>query len=204
MRKNSMRIITSTVVLSVLVTLFFVMSTSVYAATTTYLDQPIILVHGIFSDGSHFKPMEKYLKNTVKVKATVYAINMPSKIGINSMNGPAISKEVDSILSKSGASKINIIAHSMGGANSLYYINKMKGHKKVNKLITLGGANRLETTVAPEGVAVTTISSKNDIVVIPLLSKLSGANNIVISGPSHNELVGNSKVQSLVKEALSK
>jgi triacylglycerol lipase len=204
MKERLIHAITYLVIISVLITLGFVMSNSVNGSSQPYIDQPILLVHGIFSDGSNFKPMENYLKNTVGIRASVSAINLPSKVGVNNLNGPAISKAVDSLLAKSSTSKLNIIAHSMGGANSLYYINKMEGKKKVDKLITLGGANRLETSVAPEGVAVTTISSKNDVVVIPLLSNLTGANNIVISGPGHNDLVSNSNVQSLVKDALSK
>lgn len=91
----------------------------------------------------------------------------------------------------------------MGGANSLYYILNRGGSTKVDKLVTLGGANRLTTSSAPEGVEVTSIYSTSDTIVSPALSRLSGANNIQVSLVSHIGLLFNSRVNALIKTALN-
>ena len=94
------------------------------------------------------------------------------------------------------------VAHSMGGANSLYYILNRGGIDKVDKLITLGGANRLTTSSAPRGVIVTSIYSTSDTIVSPLLSRLDGANNISVNLVSLIGLLYNSRVNALIKAAL--
>ncbi|MMZ63776.1 Lipase EstA precursor [compost metagenome] len=91
----------------------------------------------------------------------------------------------------------------MGGANSLYYILNRGGASKVDKLVTLGGANRLTTNTAPQGISVTSIYSLNDTIVSPMLSRLEGATNIPVSLVSHVGLLFNSRVNGLIKTALN-
>jgi triacylglycerol lipase len=90
----------------------------------------------------------------------------------------------------------------MGGANSLYYINNLNGMSKVDRLVTLGGANKLVSSTAPNGIAVTSIYSSSDMIVTNYLSELKGANNIQISGVDHVSLLMNAKVNSLIVQAL--
>jgi len=164
---------------------------------------PIVMVHGLGGSGSNFLSIQSYLSSEGWSKSEMSALNLPSKSVNNSLNANAISKEVDSLLSKTGASEVDIIAHSMGGANSLYYIKNMQASGKVDKLVTLGGANRLVTSTAPSGVDTTSITGTSDMIVTSSLSKLSGANNVSVTGVSHIALLSNSQVKSLIKSALS-
>lgn len=134
-----------------------------------------------------------------------FAVDLPDKVldvGNNAINSRVIDNYVNDVLQKTGKSKVDIVAHSMGGANSLYYITKLGGNAKVDKLVTLGGANGLVTSVAPEGVDVTSIYSLNDMIVNNYLSHLQGANNIRIYGVGHIGLLNNSNVNSLIVKAL--
>ncbi|MGF9696085.1 esterase/lipase family protein [Paenibacillus sp. MABNR03] len=164
---------------------------------------PVVFVHGLTGSDSNFTFIESYLRGQGWSSDELFAIDLPSKQGNQLLNSAAISQFVDNVLRETGHTKVNIVAHSMGGANSLYYILNRGGLSKVDKLVTLGGANRLTTTSAPQGVEVTSIYSTSDTIVSPALSRLTGANNIQISLVSHIGLLFNSRVNALIKTALS-
>ncbi|CAM4377051.1 esterase/lipase family protein [Paenibacillus tarimensis] len=163
---------------------------------------PVVFVHGLSGSDTNFSYIKRYLLSQGWTSNELYAIDLPSKQGNQLLNSAAIENFVDDVLARTGHSEVHLIGHSMGGANSLYYILNRGGAAKVDKLITLGGANRLTTSYAPAGVDVTSIYSTSDTIVSPSLSRLYGANNIQISGVSHVGLIFSSYVNSLVKAAL--
>ncbi|WP_366296113.1 alpha/beta fold hydrolase [Paenibacillus sp. AN1007] len=163
---------------------------------------PIVFVHGLTGSDSNFLAIERYLRGEGWSREELFAIDLPSKAGNQLLNSAAISRFVDDVLRQTGHSKVHIVAHSMGGANSLYYILNRGGADKVDKLITLGGANRLTTSRAPSGVTVTSIYSTSDTIVSPVLSRLDGANNISVNLVTHIGLLFNSRVNALIKAAL--
>ncbi|AFC30795.1 EstA [Paenibacillus mucilaginosus 3016] len=163
---------------------------------------PVVFVHGLSGSDSNFAYIKYYLQKQGWTSDELYAIDLPSKQGNQLLNSAAIASFVDDVLSKTGHTKVNIVAHSMGGANSLYYILNRDDASKVDKLITLGGANRLTTSDAPAGVNVTSIYSTSDTIVANYLSILNGANNIRISGVSHIGLIFSSQVNQLIQTAL--
>lgn len=163
---------------------------------------PIVFVHGLTGSDSNFALIERYLRGEGWSSDELFAIDLPSKAGNQLLNSAAISRFVDDVLRQTGHSKVHIVAHSMGGANSLYYILNRGGIGKVDKLITLGGANRLTTSRAPDGIRVTSIYSTSDTIVSPALSRLDGANNISVNLVTHIGLLYNSRVNALIKAAL--
>lgn len=48
-----------------------------------------------------------------------------------------LKSKIDEILEQTGASRIDVIAHSMGGLLTKYYINQQKGNNKINKFIDI-------------------------------------------------------------------
>ncbi|OOM16119.1 esterase/lipase family protein [Clostridium saccharobutylicum] len=166
---------------------------------------PVVFVHGLGGASYNFAFIENYLKTQGWSQDELFAVDLPDKVldvGNNAINSRVIDNYVNDVLQKTGKSKVDIVAHSMGGANSLYYITKLGGNAKVDKLVTLGGANGLVTSVAPEGVDVTSIYSLNDMIVNNYLSHLQGANNIRIYGVGHIGLLNNGNVNSLIVKAL--
>ena len=59
----------------------------------------------------------------------------------NATTAAQIQQKVDSILTATGATKVDIITHSMGPLSARYYIRNLGGLGKVDALVSLGGAN---------------------------------------------------------------
>jgi triacylglycerol lipase len=59
----------------------------------------------------------------------------------NATTASIIKQKVDSILAATGATKVDIITHSMGTLSARYYTRNLGGDAKVDALISLGGAN---------------------------------------------------------------
>lgn len=176
---------------------------STQKVTAIYEHNPVVFVHGMYSTSASFIGIENYLRSQGWSQDEMCSVELPNKYSYDSANAAVIDNAVNYLIKKTGKSKVDIVAHSMGGANSLYYLIYKNGINKVQKLVTLGGANRLITTKAPDGVNVTTISSNTDMIVnYRYLSQLSGANNITITGVSHIQLLYNSQVNQLIKKAL--
>lgn len=194
--KKLKKLIIFAVVLSI-----FTFNSTLFASAASDRN-PVIMVHGLGGSSTNFYMIKNYLVSKGWSKDQINAVVLPTKTGDNILNGRAISSAVDKLLAQTGASKVDIVAHSMGGANSLYYITKLNGAQKVDKLVTLGGANRLVTSTAPAGVTVTSITGTADMIVASSLSKLNGANNISVPGVTHIGLLNNSQVNALIEQAL--
>jgi len=86
--------------------------------------------------------MEKELKSKgLKVYPIQYASDKFGTMGDIKYFADALSIKVSRILSETGAKKVDIVAHSMGGLISRWYIEKGDGTNKVDKLIMLGTPN---------------------------------------------------------------
>ncbi|UOE96129.1 alpha/beta fold hydrolase [Alkalihalobacillus sp. LMS39] len=190
------------------IVLSFVMFLTVFTAVqpsnteAATRNTPVVFVHGLTGSASNFVFIERYLRSQGWSSNELYSIELPSKQGHQELNSTAIQQFVDEVLRETGADKVNIVAHSMGGANSLYYIRNKGGDSKVEKLVTLGGANGLTTNIAPRGIETTSIYSSSDFIVASSLSRMYGANNILIHGVSHVGLLNSFQVNRLIKSAL--
>ena len=110
---------------------------------------PVILVHGTAEDeGSNWVTLSPLLANA---GYCVYAFNygMTSMsmgqdidgLGDIAASAGELSTFVNTVLSETGATKVDIVGHSQGGMMPNYYIKFLGGASKVNELVGLAPSN---------------------------------------------------------------
>ena len=98
---------------------------------------PIILVHGVaLKDVFKFKAFGKIEKMLKKQGYSVYTSNADG-FGAIETNAEQLKKQILDILQKTGAEKVNLIAHSKGGLDSRYMIKHLGMQEKVASLTCL-------------------------------------------------------------------
>ena len=96
---------------------------------------PVVLVHGIFRSASIFNKMSAYLSER---GWPVYALNMKQYNGIIGLD--LLAKQVAEYIEKTFPPQqpIDVVGLSMGGIVSRYYVQRLGGIERVQRLITIG------------------------------------------------------------------
>lgn len=172
---------------------------------------PVVFAHGISGASYDFTYIQAYLVDHGWNAENMFAIDFSDTVlGRNSTNGPELAQFVDNVLKETGANKVDIVAHSMGGANTLFYLKNLGGNGKVEHVVTLGGANRLGATDIIQGfdpyhpILYTSIYSTGDQIVANGLSKLKGAENVELQGIGHVSLLNNEEVNQRIVAGLNR
>lgn len=182
---------------------------------------PVLLVHGWGSSPATFRTMEARL---VRDGRTVYAIALPGQDNI--VNARAIR----AFVAAHHLRRVDVVAHSMGGLSSRWWVKFLRGSISVDHYVSLGTPQYglLPTCVLPldEGgqmcpgsaflrrlnagddtpgpTRYTSISSRTDGVVPVASSRLDGGACLVTDrGVSHRELVTDGRVYRQVVQALN-
>jgi triacylglycerol lipase len=94
----------------------------------------IVLVHGIFERGHSFVPMKKKFEK-MGCECLVPRLNpCDARTGIETL-AQQLQREIKESWGKNA--KFHIVAHSMGGLVSRYYLQELGGHKQCHSFITL-------------------------------------------------------------------
>jgi triacylglycerol esterase/lipase EstA (alpha/beta hydrolase family) len=188
----------------------------------------LLLVHGVaVNDGVWFALRRDLARRGL---GPVYTINYgPPLAGIEHFAGQLASR-VDAIRAATGAERVTLIAHSMGGLVARAYLRRF-GAARIAQLITIGTPhhgsmlaytfpgcclaqmhpgnpwllelNRDES--APTPVPITSIWSRHDSMVAPQASSaLRNAENIALVGVAHNALLGDRGVMEIIARQASK
>ena len=104
------------------------------------LHNPILFVHGWNASSSTWTTMVGRFKTDGWTNAELvnWSYNFRQS---NATTAAQIEQKVDSIIRVTGASKVDIVTHSMGALSARYYVRNLGGDGKVDALVTLGGAN---------------------------------------------------------------
>jgi len=102
--------------------------------------EPILFVHGWNSSGTVWNTMIGRFQadGWTPAQTNNWSYNTAQS---NVTTAGQLSTKVDQILSATGASKVDIVTHSMGGLSSRYYLKNLGGTAKVDEWVSLGGPN---------------------------------------------------------------
>jgi triacylglycerol lipase len=106
---------------------------------------PILFVHGWSESESVWTTM---ISNFSREGWTAAELNnwRYNTSQSNATTAREVSTKVDEILRRTGATKVDLITHSMGGLNTRYYLKNLSGTAKVDDWVSLGGPNHGTTT----------------------------------------------------------
>jgi len=101
---------------------------------------PILFVHGWNSSSSTWNTMVSRFQadGWTASELNNWSYNWHQS---NATTAADIGNKVNSILAATGATKVDIISHSMGGLSSRYYLRNLGGDQKVDDWVSLGGPN---------------------------------------------------------------
>lgn len=101
---------------------------------------PILFVHGYARNPDDFCTMIDRFRSDGWSDRELYAYTY-SVVASHATDAEEIRAQVDSILSATGARKVDIIAHSAGSVSSRYYLKNLGGVSKVDAWVSLAGPN---------------------------------------------------------------
>lgn len=192
---------------------------------------PVILVHGWIHNRSAFLGISRVLRRQGFRHIHAFDYN-PLVYDVPEVAG-MLSAEVDRVLAITGADKVMIVGHSMGGVVSRYYVQQLGGDAKVDTVITLGTPHRgtyaaylgwgpatpqmrpgskmmrkLEETARPTDVRWIAVYSDLDLLILPavnakLVHPALRAHNIKVADLGHLSLLLSGEVMRVVVAHLS-
>ncbi|MDB1086913.1 triacylglycerol lipase [Streptomyces sp. ACA25] len=193
--------------------------------------EPVVFVHGFSGKSGQFSTM------TANFRANGYSADQLHVFGYNSFQSNTttarqLSDYIDNVLRQTGASKVDIVTHSMGGLSSRHYIKHLGGANRVDDWVSIGGPNN-GTAIAgfcsflitscqemragssflgnlnagdptPGNVNYTTFRSPCDLVINPVNSTvLAGADNRTTACLGHIGMISNTGVINAVRAVVS-
>jgi triacylglycerol lipase len=110
------------------------------SAAPAFAHDPILFVHGWNSNSSTWNTMVGRFQadGWTSSELNNWSYNTSQS---NATTASQIATKVDQILAATGAAKVDIITHSMGGLSSRYYLRNLGGAAKVDDWVSLGGPN---------------------------------------------------------------
>jgi uncharacterized alpha/beta hydrolase family protein len=146
---NTLRIVSSTTVIALFVTLMIVNSSSnVYGQstnTTTKNDTsndstpPVLLIHGYMADASVWNKWVELLKKDGIPTYPITFKQSDDKCGSAAEHAKELSKIIGQIKDETGQNKVNIVGHSKGGLDARVYL--ANDTKDVANLVMIGTPN---------------------------------------------------------------
>ncbi|MGC0327583.1 triacylglycerol lipase [Streptomyces sp. SAI-170] len=101
---------------------------------------PILFVHGYNGDPGNWNTMADRFTTDGWPSSHLDRWSYDSRQS-NATTAQQLAAEVDRLLGATGATKVDIVSHSMGGLSSRYYLKNLGGTAKVDAWVSLGGPN---------------------------------------------------------------
>ena len=115
------------------------------AAASAVAHTPILFVHGWSESESLWSTMIRNFEREGwrREELNNWRYNTSQS---NVRTASEVKTKVEEILRRTGATRIDLITHSMGALNTRYYIKNLGGTEKVEKFVSLGGPNHGTST----------------------------------------------------------
>ncbi|MFF5426454.1 MULTISPECIES: esterase/lipase family protein [unclassified Streptomyces] len=101
---------------------------------------PVVFVHGWNSDGSTWRTMAGRFRSDGWPAGHLDQWTYDATQS-NVTTAERLADEIDRVLAATGASKVDVVTHSMGGLSSRHYLKKLGGTAKVDAWVSLAGPN---------------------------------------------------------------
>ena len=117
------------------------------AAASAVAHDPILFVHGWAESESLWRTMIANFEREgwTREELNNWRYNTSQS---NVTTAREVRTKVEEILSRTGAAKVDIISHSMGGLNTRYYEKNLGGTEKTDDWVSLGGPNHGTSTAS--------------------------------------------------------
>ncbi len=147
----------------------------------------LVFVHGLMANRSGFLPLQAYLRlygHRRQISVNYRSSGSLEKLALQ------LKREIDAAI---GGGRIDLVAHSMGGLVSRFYLQELGGARRVDRLITLGTPHQgthaanfipsalvrqllpegpfirhLNSLPAPDGLQATSIVAGRDLLIQPV------------------------------------
>ncbi|MFE9782599.1 esterase/lipase family protein [Streptomyces sp. NPDC005775] len=110
------------------------------AVTPLSTSTPVVFVHGYTGNASNWVTARSVFQLNGWSGSKLFAYEYNS-YGNNVANAQGLATFVNNVKSQTGASKVAIVNHSMGGLVSQYYLKVLGGNTSVSHLASIAGAN---------------------------------------------------------------
>ena len=112
------------------------------APASSLAQDPILFVHGWSESASLWNTMISNFEKNGYAKSQLSAYSYNTGTSNKTLAETEVKSRVETLLKNNpGATKVDIIAHSMGSLNTRWYIKFVGGEAKVDDWVSLGGPN---------------------------------------------------------------
>lgn len=189
---------------------------------------PVLFVHGWNGSPTNWNAMLQRFRADGWTERELHPWSYNSALS-NVQIAEQLRAKVDSVLAATGAKRVDVVSHSMGGLSSRWYVKFLGGEEKLDAWVSLAGPNHGTTLAAspycatvsctemrpasdfltrlnagdetPGGVRYATWWSPCDEVIDPRESVvLGGAQNVQTSCLGHAQLLTDATVYTMVRE----
>ncbi|MFE1805562.1 esterase/lipase family protein [Streptomyces sp. NPDC059533] len=101
---------------------------------------PVVFVHGWNSDGAAWNTMAGRFRADGWPADRLHQWSYPTSQS-NATTALQLASVIDRVLASTGAAKVDVVTHSMGGLSSRYYLKNLGGDSKVDAWVSLAGPN---------------------------------------------------------------
>lgn len=125
---------------ALLLSMIFSLAPSGTEETSASHRDPILFVHGFSGNASNWDTMRARFVADGWESNRLFAYTF-SSVSSNATVAQDIANRVAQIKAATGASKVDVITHSMGGLSSRYYLKNLGGTANVDDWVSIGGPN---------------------------------------------------------------